>query len=63
MMRGLGLGGLRAGYMTGHKGENGGGASPGDLKLLGMTLGAKEKVGGDKVENQKPELYKKSGHH
>jgi hypothetical protein len=38
--------------MTGHKGGHGGGASPGDLKLLGMTLGAKEKVGGDKVENQ-----------
>jgi hypothetical protein len=30
----------------------GGGASPGDLKLSGVTLGAKEKVGGDKVENQ-----------
>ena len=38
--------------MTGHEGEQGGGASPGDLKLLGVTLGAKEKVGGDKVENQ-----------
>jgi hypothetical protein len=62
-MRGLGLGGLRAGHMTGHEGGNGGGASPGDLKLLGMALGAKEKVRGDKVENQKLELYKKSGHH
>ena len=38
--------------MTGHEGGHGGGASPGDLKLLGITLGAKEKVGGDKVENQ-----------
>ena len=38
--------------MTGHEGGQGGGASPGDLKLLGVTLGAKEKVGGDKVENQ-----------
>ena len=37
--------------MTGHEGGQGGGTSPGDLKLLGVTLGAKEKVGGDKVEN------------
>ena len=37
--------------MTGHKGGQGGGASPEDLKLLGVTLGAKEKVGGDKVKN------------
>ena len=36
----------------GHEGGQGGGASPGDLKLSGVTLGAKEKVGGDKVENQ-----------
>jgi hypothetical protein len=38
--------------VTGHEGGQGGGASSGDLKLLGVTLGAKEKVGGDKVENQ-----------
>jgi hypothetical protein len=38
--------------MTGHDGRQGGGASPGDLKLSGVTLGAKEKEGGDKVENQ-----------
>jgi hypothetical protein len=38
--------------VTGHEGGQGGGASPGDLKLSGVTLGAKEKVGGDKVENQ-----------
>ena len=38
--------------MMGYKGGHGGGANPGDLKLLGMMLGAKEKVGGDKVENQ-----------
>ena len=38
--------------MTGHEGGQGGGASPGDLKLSGVMLGAKEKVGGDKVENQ-----------
>ena len=38
--------------MTGHEGGQGGGASPGDLKLSGVTLGAKEKVGGDRVENQ-----------
>jgi hypothetical protein len=37
--------------VTGHEGGQGGGTSPGDLKLLGVTLGAKEKVGGDKVEN------------
>jgi hypothetical protein len=36
----------------GHEGGQGGGASPGDLKLSGVMLGAKEKVGGDKVENQ-----------
>jgi hypothetical protein len=36
----------------GHEGGQGGGASPGDLKLSGVTLGAKEKVGGDRVENQ-----------
>jgi hypothetical protein len=39
-------------HVTGHKGGQGGGASPGDLKLSGVTLGAKEKVGGDRVENQ-----------
>jgi hypothetical protein len=39
--------------VTGHEGGQGGGASPGDLKLSGVMLGAKEKVGGDKVENQK----------
>jgi hypothetical protein len=38
--------------VTGHEGGQGGGASPGDLKLSGVTLGAKEKVGGVKVENQ-----------
>jgi hypothetical protein len=38
--------------VTGHEGGQGGGASPGDLKLSGVTLGAKEKVGGDKVKNQ-----------
>ena len=38
--------------MTGHERGQGGGASPGDLKLSGVTLGMKEKVGGDKVENQ-----------
>jgi hypothetical protein len=45
-------------HVMGHEGGQGGGASPGDLKLLGMTLGAKEKVGGNKVENQElgPEL-------
>jgi hypothetical protein len=32
--------------MTGHEGGQGGGASPGDLKLSGVMLGAKEKVGG-----------------
>ena len=37
--------------MTGHEGGQGGGASPEDLKLSGVTLGAKEKVGGDRVEN------------
>ena len=35
-----------------YEGRQGGGASPGDLKLSGVTLGAKEKVGGDRVENQ-----------
>jgi len=40
-------------HVTGHKGGQGGGASPGDLKLSGVTFGVKEKVGGDKVENQK----------
>ena len=39
-------------HVTGHEGGQGGGVSPGDLKLSGVTLGAKEKVGGDKVENQ-----------
>ena len=39
-------------HVTGHEGGQGGGASPGDLKFLGVMLGAKEKVGGDKVENQ-----------
>jgi hypothetical protein len=38
--------------MTGYEGEQGGGTSLGDLKLLGVTLDAKEKVGGDKMENQ-----------
>jgi hypothetical protein len=38
--------------VTGHEGGQGGGASPGGLKLSGVTLGAKEKVGGVKVENQ-----------
>jgi len=38
--------------VTGHEGGQGGGASPGDLKLSVVTLGAKEKVGGVKVENQ-----------
>jgi hypothetical protein len=38
--------------VTGHEGGQGGGASSGDLKLSGVTLGAKEKVGGDRVENQ-----------
>jgi hypothetical protein len=38
--------------VTGHEGGQGGGASPGDLKLSGVTLGAKEKEGGVKVENQ-----------
>ena len=44
--------------MTGHEGGQGGGASLGDLKLSGVTLGVKEKVGGDRVENQElgPEL-------
>jgi hypothetical protein len=41
--------------VTGHEGGKGGGASLGDLKLSGVTLGAKEKVGGDKVENHKLE--------
>ena len=39
-------------HVTGHEGGQGGGASPGDLKLSGVTLGVKEKVGGDRVENQ-----------
>ena len=38
--------------MTGHEGGQGGGASLGDLKSSGVTLGTKEKVEGDKVENQ-----------
>jgi hypothetical protein len=38
--------------VTGHEGGQGGGASPEDLKLSGVMLGAKEKVGGDRVENQ-----------
>jgi hypothetical protein len=38
--------------VTGHEGGQGGGASLGDLKLSGVTLGAKEKEGGDRVENQ-----------
>jgi hypothetical protein len=37
--------------VTGHEGGQGGGASLGDLKLSGVTLGVKEKVGGDRVEN------------
>jgi hypothetical protein len=51
MIRGLGPRGLRAGYVIEHKRGHGGGISLEDLKLLGMTLGIKEKVGGDKVEN------------
>jgi hypothetical protein len=39
-------------HMMGHGGGHGGGASLGDLKLSGVTLGAKEKVGGDRVESQ-----------
>jgi len=39
-------------HIMGHKGGHGGGASLGDLKLSGVTLGVKEKVGGDRVENQ-----------
>jgi hypothetical protein len=38
--------------VTGYEGRQGGGASPGGLKLPVMILGAKEKVGGDRVENQ-----------
>ena len=38
-------------HIMGHEGGHGGGTSSGDLKLSGVTLGAKEKVGGDKVEN------------
>jgi len=51
--------------MTGHKGGQGGGASLGDLKLSGIMLGAKEKVGGDKVENQElgPESLQSGCHH
>jgi hypothetical protein len=56
MMRGLGLRVLGASHMRhardGTRRGQGGGASPGDLKLSGVTLGAKEKVGGDKMENQ-----------
>jgi hypothetical protein len=37
--------------VTGHEGGQGGGASPGDLKLSDVTLGVKERVGGDKIEN------------
>jgi hypothetical protein len=40
-------------HVMGHEGGQGGGASPGGLKLLGVRLGVKEKVGGDNVENQK----------
>jgi hypothetical protein len=47
--------------MMGHKRGHGGGASLENLKLLGMTLGAKEKVGGDKVENQKTGCQGHSG--
>ena len=54
-------------HVMGHEGRQGGGASPGDLKLSGVTLGAKEKVGGDKVENQElgPESlqFPKATHH
>jgi hypothetical protein len=39
--------------VMGHEGGQGGGASPEDSKLSGVTLDAKEKVGGDKVKNQK----------
>jgi hypothetical protein len=38
-------------HVTEHKGEQRGDASPGDLKLSGMTLGMKEKVERDNVEN------------
>jgi hypothetical protein len=49
-------------HVTGHEGGQGGGTSLGDLKLLGVTLGAKEKVGGDRVENQElgPKLLQAS---
>jgi hypothetical protein len=40
-------------HMIGHEGGHGGGASLGDLKLSGVMLGEKEKVVGNKVENQK----------
>jgi len=52
--------------VTGHEGGQGGGASPGDLKLSGVTLGAKEKVGGVKVENQElgaEPLHRSSSYH
>jgi hypothetical protein len=61
-MEGLGLRGLEASYIRysiyiiGHKGEHGSGISLENLKFSGATLGAKEKVGGVKVENQKLEL-------
>jgi hypothetical protein len=49
----------------GHEGGQGGSVSPGDLKLSGITLGVKEKVGGDKVENQElgAELLQKTMTH
>ena len=45
-------------HVTGHEREQGDSASLGDLKLSGVTLGTKEKVEGDNVENQElgPEL-------
>jgi len=39
-------------HVIGHKGGQVGGVSLGDLKLSGVILDAKEKVGGDRVENQ-----------
>jgi hypothetical protein len=38
--------------MTGHERGKGGGTSLMDLKLSGVMLDVKEKVGGDRVENQ-----------
>jgi hypothetical protein len=50
-------------HVMGHEGGQGGGASSGDLKLSGVTLGAKEKVGGDKVENHKLGAEPLHGHY